>query len=194
MIYGYARISSKSQEDGFGLEVQRKKLEEAGAQRIFEDVFTGTKMNRPAWDELCSLLIEGDTLVVAKLDRIARTAIDGCIAVRNLVDRGVSVRVLNMGLVENTPVGRMMLTVMFAMAEFDRDMIVERLADGKAVAKQKPGYREGRPKVIIDEEKYVELYRLVEQNQITNKEAASRLGVSEGTWRNIKKEGRVKVA
>ena len=112
---------------------------------------------------------------------------------RNLVEQCVSVRALNMGLVENTPVGRMMLTVMLAMTEFDRDMIVERLADGKAAAKQKLGYREGCPKVIIDEEKYVELYHLVGQNQITNKEAASRLGVSEGTWCNIKKEGRVKV-
>lgn len=182
-VYGYARVSSKSQEDGFGLEVQRGKLVEAGAERVFEDVFTGTTMSRPAWDELESLLCNGDTLVVAKLDRIARTASGGCAAVRDLVDRGVSVRVLNMGLVEDTPVGRMMLTVMFAMAEFERDMIVERLSEGKAAAKLKEGYREGRPRADIDAERFDELRGMVAVGAVTAREAARRLGVSESTWR-----------
>lgn len=182
-VYGYARVSSKSQEDGFGLEVQRGKLVEAGAERVFEDVFTGTTMDRPAWDEVDALLAEGDTLVVAKLDRIARTASGGCAAVRDLVDRGVSVRVLNMGLVEDTPVGRMMLTVMFAMAEFERDMIVERLSEGKAAAKLKEGYREGRPRADIDGERFAELRAAVAAGAITVREAASALGVSESTWR-----------
>lgn len=182
-VYGYARVSSKSQEDGFGLEVQRGKLVEAGAERVFEDVFTGTTMSRPAWDELEALLCAGDTLVVAKLDRIARTASGGCAAVRDLVDRGVSVRVLNMGLVEDTPVGRMMLTVMFAMAEFERDMIVERLSEGKAAAKLKDGYREGRPRTEIDAERFDELRGMVAVGAVTVRDAARRLGVSESTWR-----------
>lgn len=187
-VYGYARVSSRSQEDGFGLEVQRGKLLEAGAERVFEDVFTGTTMDRPAWEELESLLADGDTLVVAKLDRIARTASGGCAAVRELVDRGVSVRVLNMGLVEDTPVGRMMLTVMFAMAEFDRDMIVERLSEGKAAAKLKEGYREGRPRAVIDEGRFAELCASVDAGEITAREAARSLGVSERTWRRRRAE------
>lgn len=182
-VYGYARVSSKSQEDGFGLEVQRGKLLEAGAERVFEDVYTGTTMDRPAWDEVESLLSEGDTLVVAKLDRIARTAAGGCAAVRDLVDRGVSVRVLNMGLVEDTPVGRMMLTVMFAMAEFERDMIVERLSEGKAAARLKEDYREGRPRAEIDAALFAELRDMVAAGEITVVEAAAALGVSESTWR-----------
>lgn len=182
-VYGYARVSSRSQEDGFGLEVQRAKLLEAGAERVFEDVFTGTTMDRPAWDELYPMLACGDTLVVAKLDRIARTASGGCAAVRELVDRGVSVRVLNMGLVEDTPVGRMMLTVMFAMAEFERDMIVERLSEGKAAARLKEGYREGRPRAEVDAELFAELRGMVSCGEITVREAASALGVSESTWR-----------
>lgn len=182
-VFGYARISSRSQEDGFGLEVQRGKLMEAGAERVFEDVFTGTTMDRPAWDELYPMLGAGDTLVVAKLDRIARTASGGCAAVRDLVDRGVSVRVLNMGLVEDTPVGRMMLTVMFAMAEFERDMIVERLSEGKAAAKLKEGYREGRPRAEIDDGLFAELREAVGSGAVTVRDAARRLGVSESTWR-----------
>lgn len=182
-VYGYARVSSRSQEDGFGLEVQRAKLLEAGAERVFEDVFTGTVMSRPAWDEVEGLLEAGDVLVVAKLDRIARTAAGGCAAVRDLVDRGVSVRVLNMGLVEDTPVGRMMLTVMFAMAEFERDMIVERLSEGKAAARLRDGYREGRPRAEIDGERFAELRELVAAGGMTAREAAAALGVSESTWR-----------
>lgn len=182
-VYGYARVSSRSQGDGFGLEVQRAKLLAAGAERVFEDVFTGTTMDRPAWDALDALLEAGDTLVVAKLDRIARTAAGGCAAVRDLVDRGVSVRVLNMGLVEDTPVGRMMLTVMFAMAEFERDMIVERLAEGKAAARSRPGYREGRPRAEVDAGRLAELRGLVDAGEMTARAAAAELGVSESTWR-----------
>ena len=192
MMYGYARISSRSQEDGFGLEVQRAKLRDAGAERVFEDVFTGTTMDRPAWDELNALLGGGDTLVVAKLDRIARTAQGGCAAVRDLVDRGVSVRVLNMGLVEDTPVGRMMLTVMFAMAEFERDMIVERLSEGKAVARQREGYREGRPRAVIDEGELRELCGKVDAGEISGREAARILGVSDATFR--RRKGALEVA
>lgn len=174
------------------MEVQRAKLREAGAERVFEDVFTGTTMDRPAWDELDALLCGGDTLVVAKLDRIARTASGGCAAVRDLVDRGVSVRVLNMGLVEDTPVGRMMLTVMFAMAEFERDMIVERLSEGKAVARQREGYREGRPRAVIDEGELVELCGKVDAGEISGREAARRLGVSDATFR--RRKGALEVA
>ena len=182
-VYGYARVSGRSQEDGFGLEVQRRKLAEAGAERVFEDVFTGTTMDRPAWDELDGLLAAGDTLVVAKLDRVARTAAGGCAAVRDLVERGVSVRVLNMGLVEDTPVGRMMLTVMFAMAEFERDMIVERMAEGKALARAREGYREGRPRAEVDAALFADLREKVGAGEMTVREAARELGVSESTWR-----------
>lgn len=191
-VYGYARVSSRSQEDGFGLEVQRGKLRDAGAERVFEDVFTGTTMERPAWDELESTLACGDTLVVAKLDRIARTASGGCAAVRDLVDRGVSVRVLNMGLVEDTPVGRMMLTVMFAMAEFERDMIVERLAEGKAAARAREGYREGRPRVEIDEGEFRELCARVDAGEVSGRQAARQLGVSDATFR--RRKGAMEVA
>lgn len=182
-VYGYARVSSRSQEDGFGLEVQRAQLVAAGAEKIYEEVYTGTTMDRPKWDELFSLMVPGDTLVVAKLDRIARTASGGCAAVRDLVERGIAVRALNMGLVEDTPFGRMVLTVMFAMAEFDRDMLVERMAEGKAAARKRPGYREGRPRLVIDEEAFSKLARMHAAGKISGREAARRLGVSERTWR-----------
>lgn len=63
-----------------------------------------------------------------------------------MLDKGVTVHVLNMGLMDNTPTGKLIRNIMLAFAEFERDMIVERTQEGKAIAKQKPDFREGRPK------------------------------------------------
>jgi DNA invertase Pin-like site-specific DNA recombinase len=95
--------------------------------------------------------LRSDKLIVTKLDRIARTAITGFETVKGLLDRGVSVHVLNMGLIDNTPTGRLILHIMLSFAEFEREMIKERTAAGKAIARQKPGYKEGRPKQITPE-------------------------------------------
>jgi len=95
--------------------------------------------------------LRSDKLIVTKLDRIARTAKSGFETVKALLDRGIAVHVLNMGLVDNTPTGRLILQIMLSFAEFEREMIKERTAAGKAIARQKPGYTEGRPKQITPE-------------------------------------------
>lgn len=188
--YGYARVSSRGQAAyGNGLDAQRQQLKAAGATRIFEDVLTGTTMDRPQWHALMDALAPGDTLVVAKLDRVARTATEGCEAVRDLLARGVSVRVLNMGLVEDTPVGRMMLTVMFAMAEFERDLIAERMAAGKEVARQRDGWREGRPRRLSpDSPALAGWLARVNAREATVAEACESLGVSRSTWYRMARE------
>lgn len=142
MKYGYARVSTTHQD----LEAQLQALEKEGCEIIYKDKFTGTKTDRPEFNKLIEILKEGDTLVVTKLDRFARTTSDGINIVKELFERGVKVHVLNMGLVEDTPTGRLILSVMLAFAEFERDMIVERTQEGKAIAKQNPDFREGRPK------------------------------------------------
>lgn len=185
-VYGYCRVSSKSQTDGFGLDVQRQSVINAGAVEIYEDVYTGTTMDRPKWDELMEIIGEGDTLVVAKLDRIARTAAGGASAVRDLIDRGVTVNVLNMGVLSDTPVGRMLVTVIFAMAEFERDLIVERLRDGKAMARQQEDYHEGRPRLEIDN--FNEVASQVQSGSISAAEGARRTGVSYRTFRRRMEE------
>ena len=85
---------------------------------------------------MLQVLKEGDTLVVTKLDRFARTTADGINTIKRLFENGIKVHVLNIGLVEDTPTGRLILNVMLAFAEFERDMIVERTQEGKAIAKQ----------------------------------------------------------
>lgn len=147
MIYGYARVSTACQgREGNSLEDQRKALEAYGCQEIVEEAFSGKTMERPSFVELQKRLKEGDCLVVCKLDRFARTAIEGVQTVRELFERGVKVHILNMGLVENTLTGNLILTVMLAFAEYERGMIVERTQTGRAIARQDPNFREGRPK------------------------------------------------
>lgn len=147
MIYGYARVSTSLQsKDGNGLEEQTKALEVYGCQKIITEAFSGKTMERPAFQKLFGRLQEGDTLVVTKLDRFARTTVEGVSCVRELFERGVRVHILNMGLVENTLTGNLILTVMLAFAEYERGMIVERTQTGRAIARQNPDYREGRPK------------------------------------------------
>lgn len=147
MIYGYARVSTKGQaKDGNSLEAQEKALKEAGATYIYTDAFTGTKTDRPEFDKLMNKLQSGDTLIVTKLDRFARSMSQGSELVSELIDKGIKVYILNIGIMDNTPSSKLIRNVFFAFAEFERDMIVERTQEGKTIAKQNPDFKEGRPK------------------------------------------------
>lgn len=141
MKFGYARVSTIGQD----LESQIQSLKNEGCEKIYEEKFTGTKSDRPKFQELLSEVKEGDTLVVTKLDRFARSTVDGIQTIKMLFQKGVKVHVLNMGLVEDTPTGRLIFNIMSSFAEFERDMIVERTQEGKAIAKQRDDFREGRP-------------------------------------------------
>lgn len=181
MIYGYARVSTRGQAtDGFGLNVQKALLTQAGAERIFEESFTGTKKHRPELDKLMKVIGPGDTLVVAKLDRIARSTIHGCNLVNELLSRGVTVNVLNMGVMDNSTTGKLMRSIFFAFAEFERDMIVERTSEGKAIAREKEGYREGRKLKEIPE--FPRFYELQQEGLMTVDECCKALGICRSTW------------
>ena len=152
MVYGYVRVSSVGQaRDGNGLEAQRRAVTDAGASEVIEDVYTGTTAERPGLQSLLAKVQSGDELVAVKIDRLARNVADGCELVAGLLDQGVAVRILNLGLIDDTPAGRLTLHVMLAFAEYERDIIRERLAAGREVARQKPGYKEGRPKKFSPE-------------------------------------------
>ncbi|XZL32423.1 recombinase family protein (plasmid) [Clostridium perfringens] len=148
MIYGYTRVSTKGQaKDGNGLESQKKEiLKKYENAKIYEESYTGTKTDRPVFNKVLKQLQEGDTLVVSKLDRLARNTIEGVKIVENLFAKGVAVHVLNVGLLENTTMGKFFLTTMLAVAEMERNTILERTQAGKEIAKSKEGFKEGRPK------------------------------------------------
>ncbi|MDU3584088.1 MAG: recombinase family protein [Clostridium butyricum] len=153
MIYGYARVSTKGQaNDGNSLESQIEKLKENGADKIYQDSFTGTKTDRPEFTELLNELKAGDTLVVCKLDRFARSMTQGSELVNELIEKGIKVNILNIGVMDNTPASKLIRNIFFSFAEFERDMIVERTQEGKAIARTKEGFKEGRPKSYTDKQ------------------------------------------
>ena len=168
MIYGYGRVSTAGQaQHGGSLEDQEARLLEAGAQEIVKDAFTGTKMERPAFSQLIERLQPGDVLIVTKLDRFARTAAEGVQTIQDLLSRGVVVQVLNMGRIDNSPMGKLMVTMLLAFAEFERDMIIERTQTGKAVARAKGIRVDGRPRKY-SEDKVSYALRMLEEGSSYN--------------------------
>lgn len=181
MKYGYARVSTQQQD----LQSQLNQLNKEGCDKIFQDKFTGTKRDRPQFNKLLDALEEGDTLVVTKLDRFARSTVDGINTIRELFGRGVKVHVLNMGLVEDTPTGRLIFNVMSSFAEFERDMIVERTQEGKAIAKLDPNFKEGRPKKYSTHQVEHALGLL---ESLTYKQVEDRTGISKSTLIRAKRK------
>lgn len=153
MIIGYARVSTRGQaRTGNSLEDQVQKLKEAGATEIYRDAWTGTKRSRPGLDEALAKIEKGDTFMCCKLDRVARSISQGSELIRELIGKGVRVHILNIGIMDDTPASRLITNIFFAFAEFERDMIVERTQEGKEAAKEKGGYREGRPATYTDDQ------------------------------------------
>lgn len=183
MIYGYARVSTVGQQrDGNSLEEQECRLKEHGATVIYHDAFTGTKVDRPQFNELLKTVQSGDTIIATKLDRISRSASQGIKLVDDLLDKGVSLHILNMGVMNNTPTGKLIRNIMFSFAEFERDMIVERTSEGKAIARQKEDYREGRKPVCVDKTEFESEYRLVESGKQTATFTMEKLGIKRNTF------------
>lgn len=174
MKYGYARVSTIGQD----LEAQLNTLNNEGCEKVYSEKFTGAKSDRPQFRELLKVLTEGDTLVITKLDRFARSADNAIKTIKELFEKGVKVHVLNMGLVENTPTGRLIFNIMVSFAEFERDMIVERTQEGKAIAKLKPDFREGRPNKY-GKEQIEHALKLKEGNSYKQVEALT--GISKST-------------
>ena len=147
MLYGYARVSTYGQaRDGNSLEVQINALRNAGAIQIFSDVFSGSKNYRPQLDHLLNIIQTGDTIIITKLDRIARSLVHGIQLLEYLSNKGVIIDVLNMGIIDDSPTGKLIRNIMLAFSEFERDMIIQRTQEGKAVARQNPNFHDGRPK------------------------------------------------
>ena len=183
MIYGYARVSTKGQaHDGNSLESQEQQLRDNGAVEIYKDSFTGTKTDRPEFYKLLGKLQSGDTLIVTKLDRFARSLIDGTKLVEELLDRGVKINILNIGVMDNTPASKLIRNIFLSFAEFERDMILERTREGKEIARTKDGYKEGRPKKFTKEQIDLALSMLsVNGGDKSYKEVEKLIGISIST-------------
>lgn len=143
MQYGYARVSTIGQ----SLNNQINDLVDNGLDKdmIFSDKLTGTKTDRPGFNNLLEVLKSGDSLVVTKLDRLARNTREALNVLNELQDKNIKINILNLGLIDNSSIGKFTTTVLLAVAEMERDMIVNRTQEGKKYAKKhNPNYREGR--------------------------------------------------
>ncbi|MGL5634722.1 MAG: recombinase family protein [Sarcina sp.] len=146
-IFGYCRVSSKGQLENNSLEQQEQEiLKKYSNAFVVKEQFTGITAERPIFKEVVSKVSKGDVLVVTKLDRLARNTKEGIIIIEELFKKGVAVHVLNIGLLEDTTMGKFFLTTMLAVSEMERNMIIERTQAGKEIAKTKAGFKEGRPK------------------------------------------------
>lgn len=186
MIYGYGRVSTKGQaKDGNSLEAQERVLREHGAEVIYMDSFTGTKIARPEFNKLLKVLNAGDTLVVTKLDRFARSVSQASDLITELIDKGIRVDVCNLGILDNSSMSTLMRNILLSFAQFERDMIVERTQEGKQIAKQNPNFREGRPKKY-SKSQIVHAVELL--NKYSYKQVEEMTGISKSTLVRSKKE------
>lgn len=147
MKYGYCRVSTKGQLEGNSIEEQTREIKAKYPDaEIVTEAYSGAK-ERPIFTELLDKLQSGDTLIVMKLDRFCRSLVEGKKYIQYLRAKGVVIDILNIGVIQDGPMGELITAVLLAIAEFERAMIMERTQGGKAIAKQKPDFREGRPKL-----------------------------------------------
>lgn len=179
MRYGYARVSTRGQVKGNSLTEQRQQFMDKSCDEVIEEHYTGVTTERPQLEALLTRLKAGDTLMVTKLDRLARSATEGATLIKELTDKGICVNILNMGEVDDRPQGRLMLHILLAFAEFERDMIVERTQAGKAIARTKAGFREGRPP--IEKARKDAAVEMVLNGGKSYKEASTAVGISKST-------------
>ncbi len=147
MKIGYARVSTLSQD----FDIQIEKLESSGCEIIYKEKITGTIRKRPEFEKALKQLKEGDTFVVTRLDRFARSLSDSISIVTELFNKGINIEILNLGKIEDTPTGKLIFTIFSAFSEFENSLRRERIIEGKERAKQKKDYRDGRPRKYTEE-------------------------------------------
>lgn len=155
--FGYARVSTTDQ----NTDTQIEALQKFGCDRIFQEKITGMATQRPALDELLSLVRSGDTIVVSRFSRLGRSRDHLISLIGELANRGVIFKALDLGIDSATPSGKLVIGIFAALAEYDREMILEKTRAGQLLAKAK-GKHVGRP-AGVDSEKYGKVKKLLDR-------------------------------
>ena len=168
-IVGYARVSTTDQ----NLETQISSLQDIGVEKLFQEKISGVKRNRPQLDAMLEYVREGDQVVVTKLDSIARSTRHLLEIVETLQERNVDFRVLNINLDTSTPTGKLMLTMLGAIAAFEREMMLERQAEGIARAKKEGKFKGRKPTARAKSQEVMKLAK----DGVKRQEIADTLGI-----------------
>jgi len=171
MLIGYARVSTFDQ----NIDLQEDALKKAGCEKIFSDKISGSKKERPGLNEAISYLRKGDTLVIWKLERLGRSLKNMIDLTSNLDEMGVHFQSITDGIDTNTPAGRFFFHVMAALAQMERELIIERTKAGLVAAKER-GRKGGRKRAMTDS-KLAAAKKLLAEG-ISPKDVAQDLGVS----------------
>jgi DNA invertase Pin-like site-specific DNA recombinase len=159
VLIGYVRVSTNDQNTA----LQRNALDSAGCELIFEDKMSGKTSERPGLKKVLRTLSEGDTLVVWKLDRLGRSMRHLVVLVEELREKGINFRSLTDSIDTSTPMGRFFFHVMGALAEMERELIIERTRAGLAAARAEGRIGGRRPK--LTDEQWAQAGRLIAAGQ-----------------------------
>ena len=184
MKIGYARVSTQDQ----NLDRQLDNLRAAGCERIFNEKMTGTRSDRPELKTMLLVLRAGDTLVIDSFSRLSRSTKDLLDLVDKLTGMGVHLVSLKENLDTTTATGKMMLTMLSALSQFERDLIAERTIDGLKAARAR-GRTGGRPKVGSDRDRK-QAIAMHAANVMTNQELADKFHVSLATMNRWIRSGK----
>ncbi len=178
MKVGYARVSTKDQ----NLELQLDALKKAGCEKIYQDIASGAKSDRPALNEMLNNLRADDVLVIWKLDRLGRSLKHLILLVSDLSSANVGLQSLNDPIDTTTPQGRLSFNLFASLAEFERDLIRERTQAGLSAARAR-GRNGGRPKGIPkkSEATACAAETLYKEGVLTVNEIAEKLGIAKST-------------
>ncbi len=157
MLIGYARTSTVDQKAG--LEVQMQELKEAGCKKVFEEQVSSVNVKaRQRLADALEFIREGDTLIVTRLDRLARSVPHLLEILDMLAAKGAALRILGMGIDTRTPTGKLMLTILGSIAEFEREIMLERQREGIAKAKAAGKYKGRKPTAMARSEEVLQLH------------------------------------
>lgn len=190
MIFGYARVSTGDQ----NLDLQIDQIREAGCAKIFSETVSGAKAERKELGRLLDQVRPGDVIVIWKLDRLGRSLKNLVELVGDLMERGVGLKSVNDPIDTTSPQGKLIFNIFASLAEFERDLIIERTQAGLKAARAR-GRNGGRPKGLSEDakRKAVAAEALYREKKLSANEIAENLGISKATLYSYLRHRGVKV-
>lgn len=186
MVYGYIRVSTKKQEKGFSLEEQAAAILARYPEAVIVQETKQGNRQRPEFDAMLQRCLPGDIIVTVDHTRYSRDTAEGLRVAKELMSRGILIHFLSFGLLENTPTGRYVLTMLLAQAELEVSQITARTQPAREKAKSRPGYRDGRPPKYSKKQLRHAVNLLQEHSY---KEVEEMTGISKSTLIRAKRAG-----